>query len=37
VRVTLFKDLIRINHRFGSSGLNLACEGLLLGMRSGAP
>jgi hypothetical protein len=28
------KELICINHRFGSSGLNLAYEGLLLGMKS---
>jgi hypothetical protein len=27
-----FRDLVRINHRFDSSGFNLACEALLLGM-----
>jgi hypothetical protein len=35
VRVTLLGEPIHINHSFGSSGLNLACEGLLLGMRKG--
>jgi hypothetical protein len=35
-RVTLFGDSVRINHMFGSSGLNLASEGLLLGMRNRA-
>jgi hypothetical protein len=29
------RESVRINHSFGSSGLNLACEGLLLGMRKG--
>jgi hypothetical protein len=35
-RVTLYRGggSVRTNHRFGSSGLNLACEGLLLGIRS---
>jgi hypothetical protein len=28
------REPIRITRRFDSSGLNLACEGLLLGMRS---
>jgi hypothetical protein len=30
-----FEESIRINHNFGSSELNLTCEGLLLGMRRG--
>jgi hypothetical protein len=34
VRVALFRDSAHINCRFGSPGLNLPCEGLLLGMRS---
>jgi hypothetical protein len=29
------RESVCINHSFGSSGLNLACEGLLLGMRKG--
>jgi hypothetical protein len=32
VRVMLYRESLRINHRFDSSGLNLAYEGLLLGM-----
>jgi hypothetical protein len=35
VRVTLLWESVCINHSFGSSGLNLAYEGLLLGMRKG--
>jgi hypothetical protein len=27
-------ESVHINHRFNSSGLNLACDGLLLGMQS---
>jgi hypothetical protein len=30
--VTLFKESPHKNHRIGSLGLNLTCEGLLLGM-----
>jgi hypothetical protein len=30
-----FEELVRINCSFGSSGLNIACEGLLLRMRKG--
>jgi hypothetical protein len=33
VRVILFRESLHTNHRSGSSGLNLTCEGLLLGMR----
>jgi hypothetical protein len=29
-------DPVHINRMFGSSGLNLACEGLLLEMQNGA-
>jgi hypothetical protein len=36
VRVTLFGDLVCVDRMFSSSGLNLAYEGLLLGMWSGA-
>jgi hypothetical protein len=36
VRVTLFGDSICINRRFDPSELNLAYDGLLLGMRSEA-
>jgi hypothetical protein len=35
VRVTLLGESVRINHSFGSSGLNIVCKGLLLGMRKG--
>jgi hypothetical protein len=28
----LFKEIFRINHSASSSGLNLACDGLLVGM-----
>jgi hypothetical protein len=33
--VMLSGESVRINRSFGSSGLNLACKGLLLGMQKG--
>jgi hypothetical protein len=36
-RVTLLGTFGKINYRFGSLRLNLACEGLLLGMRAEGP
>jgi hypothetical protein len=33
--VTLLGESVCINHSFGSSGLNIVCKGLLLGMRKG--
>jgi hypothetical protein len=35
VRVMLLGEYPRKNHRIDSLGLNLACEGLLLGKRAG--
>jgi hypothetical protein len=32
-----FRNLSNIYYRFGSLGLNLACEGLLLGIRAEGP
>jgi hypothetical protein len=35
MRVTLLGESVRINDKFGSLGVNLVCEGLLLGMGKG--